>query len=117
MSLESTMLGLLGPLVSGRAYPDITPDSPTFPLIVYQQIGGKVTEFIDQTLPDKDHARVQVFVWSRTRLEASQIARAARLAILGGGLAAQTYSASTSIHNAEMKLYGSRTDYGLWYTP
>lgn len=117
MSLETDLKTLLGPLVSGRVYPDVTPDSPVFPLIVYQQVGGKATEYLDATLPDRDHARMQVFVWSRTRVEASQLARAARLAILGAGMSAETYAAPTSIHNAEMKLYGNRTDYGLWYAP
>jgi len=117
MSLEATMKTLLGPLVSGRVYPDVTPDSPVFPLIVYQQVGGAAVEYLDETLPDKDHARMQVFIWSKTRLEASQIARSARIAILGAGLSAQTFAAPTSVHEAEMKLYGNRTDYGLWYTP
>lgn len=117
MSLEGTLKTLLGPLVGGRCYPDITPDGAAFPLIVYQQVGGTATEYADQTIPDKDHARVQVMVWSKSRLEASQIARAARAAIIGNNWPAQTYAAPVSLYDEELKLYGSRTDFGVWYTP
>lgn len=117
MSLESTLKTLLGPLVGGRLYADITPDGAAFPLIVYQQVGGRAMEYADQTIPDKEHARVQVMVWAKSRLEASQIARTARAAIIGNNWPAQTYAAPVSLYQEELKLYGSRTDYGLWYTP
>lgn len=117
MSLEATLKTLLGPLVGGRCYPDITPDGAALPLIVYQQVGGTATEYVDQTIPDKDHARMQVMVWSKSRLEASQIARAARAAIIGNNWPAQTYAAPVSLYEEDLKLYGSRCDYGLWYSP
>ena len=117
MSLEATIKTLLGPLVGGRCSADTIPDNPTFPLIVYQQVGGRAMEYADQTIPDKEHARVQVVVWSKSRPEASQIARAARAAIIGSGMPAQTYAAPVSLYQEDLKLYGSRTDYGLWYLP
>jgi hypothetical protein len=117
MSLESSMKTLLGPVVAGRVYPDVTPDNPTFPLIVYQQVGGTAYEYTDSTLPNHDHARMQVYVWSRSRLEATALARQARAAIIGSTLVAQTYGAAVSTFDDTLKLYGSRTDYGIWYLP
>lgn len=118
MSLESNIKTLLGPLVSGRCWPDVMPDGKgTFPCIVYQAVGGRALDYMEGTIPDKDHARVQVVVWAKTRLEASQIARQARVALVGSDMAVQTYGAPTSLHEPELKLYGARTDYGCWYTP
>ncbi len=118
MSLESSLYALLGPLVSNRCWPDVPKDGNTaFPVIIYQQVGGVAEEFLDKTLPDKDHARVQVWVWSKTRLEASQIARSARVALVGSAMAVETYGAPVSEYNDALKLYGSRTDYGIWHTP
>ena len=79
MSLEGTLKSLLGPLVGGRCTPDTVEDEAdrirktgaAFPLIVYQQVGGTAVEYTDQTIPDKDHTRMQVVVWAKTRLEAS----------------------------------------------
>lgn len=118
MSIEASLYTLLGSLVGGRCWPDVMPDgNTTFPFIVYQQVGGVAMEYMDQTLLDKDHARIQVLVWSKTRLEASSIARSAREALLGSSLAVETYGAPVSEYDEALKLYGSRTDYGIWYTP
>lgn len=116
MSIEATFYSLLGPLVGGRCYPDTIPDGQqTFPLIIYQQVGGRAHEYMDKSLPDHDHARMQVVVWSKSRLEASQIARQARVALVGSSLAVETYGAPTSLYEEALKLYGSRTHYGVWY--
>lgn len=117
MSLEATLKTLLGPLVGDRVHPDITPDNPVFPLIVYQQVGGQATEYADKALPDHDHARMQLVVWSRTRLEATTLARAARATIIGSDLVAKTFAAPVSLYDETLKLYGSRTDYGIWCLP
>lgn len=117
MSLEASLFGLLGALVGGRCYPDVIPDNPTFPLIVYQQVGGVAVDFMDQTAADKDNARMQVWVWSKTRTEASDIARQARAAILASALQVKTLAAPVSTFDEPMKLYGARTDYSIWYAP
>lgn len=117
MSLEATIKTLLGPLVGGRCYPDVTPDGAAFPLIVYQQVGGQAVDYVEGKVADKDNARVQVHVWATTRLEASQIARAARVALVEGAANATTLGAAVSLYDEVLKLYGSRCDYGLWYTP
>lgn len=117
MSLEGDLYTVLGSLVSNRVSPDVTPDSPVFPLIVYQQVGGEAFEFLDHTLPSKSHARIQVVVWAKTRVQASTLAQSARVALVGGTLKAFTYGAPVSLYDDVLKLYGSRTDYGVWYTP
>lgn len=117
MSIEATLKSLLGPLVGNRVHPDVTPDSPTFPLIVYQQVGGQVAEYLEGKVGDKDHARMQIVVWAKTRIEASAIARQVRVALVEGTTVATTYGAPVSLYEEALKLYGNRTDYGLWYTP
>lgn len=117
MSLESELVTALAGVSGGRIYPDTTPDEPTFPLIVYQQVGGKASEYVDQSLPDHDHARMQLVTWSKTRLEASTIARQAREAILAHDWPAQTYGAVTALHDDVLKLYGARQQFGIYYLP
>lgn len=117
MSLEATVRTALLSLCGGRIYPDAPPDAMTLPLIVYQQVGGTAVEFMEGAVSDKDHARVQVVVWSRTRLEASDIARQARVLLVEGATKATTYAAPVSLYDEATKYYGNRTDYGLLYTP
>lgn len=117
MSLEATLYSLLGPLVGGRCYPDTIPDKPTFPLIVYQQVGGQAVEYVEQAMADQDNARVQVWIWAKTRIEASSIAHQARAAIIGSAVQANTLAAPVSTYDEDMKLYGARTDFSVWYSP
>lgn len=117
MSLEASLSSLLGPLVGGRCYPDTIPDNPTFPLIVYQQVGGQAIDYVEGKVADQDNARVQVHVWSNSRLEASQLAHAARVALVEGDARATTLGAPVSLYDGALKLYGSRQDFSFWYAP
>jgi hypothetical protein len=56
-------------------------------------------------------------VWSKTRIEASDLARQARTAIIGSALQAKTLAAPVSTYDEPMKLYGARTDFSVWYMP
>lgn len=116
MSLETDIRAALLP-VCPRVYPDAATASPVYPLIIYQQVGGRAIDYAEQRVPDKDHARVQVWVWSRTRLEASALSRAARVALVEGPIRAKTLNAPVSEYNEALQLYGARTDYEVWYTP
>ncbi|APG04955.1 hypothetical protein BJI69_14340 [Luteibacter rhizovicinus DSM 16549] len=115
MSLEESLFALLGPLVAGRCTPDVTDDNPVYPLIVYQGAGGQAIDYADQTPADKDNARVQVWVWCLTRLEASALSRQVRDVLLASNLTVKTLGAAVPDTNAVLKLYGARTDFSIWY--
>lgn len=115
MSLEASLFTLLGALVDGRCTPDKTDDNPVYPLIVYQAVGGVALDFAEQRAAPDDNARVQIVVWSLSRLEASDLARRARDALLGSHLPVKTMGAGVSISNDLLDLYGSRQDFSIWY--
>lgn len=115
MSLEESLFALLGPLVEGRCTPDATDDNPVYPLIVYQGAGGQAIDYADQKAADKDNARVQVWVWCRTRLEASALSRQVRDVLLASSLTVKTLGAAVPDTNGVLKLYGARTDFSIWY--
>ena len=120
MSLETDLKTCLAGIAGGRCYPDDTQgvQTPlTYPLVIYQSVGGEAYEYLDQSMPDKDHARVQFIAWAMTRKEASQVIRQVRLAVLAYGWPAQTYGAAVSIKDQTLDLYGARQDFGIHYTP
>lgn len=117
MSFEASIFSLLSPLVGGRCYPDMARDLTTLPLLVYQEVGGSVVEFLDQTIGNLENARLQVIVWSRTRLEADAIIRQVRAAIIGSTMPATTLAAPTWLADEPLKLRGARQDFSIWYTP
>jgi hypothetical protein len=116
MGIEASIKTALASVAGGRVYPDTPPDNPTFPCIVYQQVGGDVINPLECTDPNLDNARIQVWVWAKTRLEASSVMRQARIA-LTGSLKAFALGAPVSEYQSDTKLYGSRTDFSIWYAP
>ena len=117
MSLETDIVALLGPLVGGRCYSDESPDGAALPFIVYQGVGGQVVEFMEQAIGSEENIRLQVVVWSRTRLEANAIIRQARAAIIGSTMQVSTLGAAAWLSNEPLKLRGARQDFSIWYTP
>lgn len=118
MSLEARLNALLGPLVGGRAYPDVTPDRPIFPLIVYQGAGGQERWYVEGKRREKRHQRVQLFVWAATRAEASAIADEVGTALCESDfLAVEPYGSPTSLYEEAIKKYGTRQDFGIWFLP
>jgi len=116
MGLEASIKTTLASIAGGRVYPDAPPDNPVYPCVIYQQVGGDVLNPLDCSDPGMDHARVQIWVWSKTRLEASSVMRQVRIA-LTGTLKAYAYAAPVSEYQDALKLYGARTDFGVWYAP
>ena len=117
MSVETDLFNLLKTLVDGRCYPDVTPDAPVFPLIVYQGAGGKAYEYLERKLPDCEHYRIQIHCWAKSRTAASALALSVRQRIIEQGTAfksAETMGQITSLHEEALKLYGTRQDFGVW---
>lgn len=117
MTIETALSALLGPLVNGRCYPDVTPDSPQFPLLVYQVVGGEAYDYLERRLPDCEHYRVQVLCWARSRINASALAGLVRQQIIELGRdfrSAHTLGQRTALYESDLKLYGTRQDFGIW---
>lgn len=117
MTVDSALFALLGPLVSNRCYPDVTPPGADFPLIVYQAVGGESLEFLERRLPDCEHYRIQVHCWAKTRLQASALALQVRERIIEQGaafLSTKTLGQRAALYEDRLKLYGTRQDFGVW---
>ena len=115
MILEKALVGALGALVDGRAFPDVVPPATAFPCITYQQVGGAAGWYADQSVPDKSSSRIQVNVHSRTRLEANQLARQAERAIAATFNESQPYGAFIATYDDAALLYTTRQDFGIQF--
>lgn len=115
MSLEADLFALWSPLVNGRFTPDVPPDVPVYPLMFWQQVGGRSLWFSNRQMPGHRHARIQLHVWSGRRLDTNTIARAAEKALCESPLIAEPFGAPTALYEPEMKIYGTRHDFGIWY--
>ncbi|MDF4005319.1 DUF3168 domain-containing protein [Luteibacter sp. PPL552] len=114
MSLEERIVSLLGDLVQGRIYPDTTPDNAVFPLITYHQVGGRDYAYMDGSLPDHEHARLQINVHGRIRSEAKAAAQQVKKR-MAADLQAEIYGSMTIRFDDIAKLFTTRQDFGCWF--
>lgn len=116
MTVEADMFAALGPLTSGRCYPDVAPSGAAHPLITYQQVGGAALSFLEFAAVPKRNARFQVNVWATTRVAAAALARSVEDALVASAtLRAVPIGAMSAEHEADTGLFGARQDFSVWY--
>lgn len=117
MTIESLLFDALKNLVSSRVYPEVAPDKCPRPYIVYQQVGGASTNFMDPTLPSQKNARMQISVWHDTRIDASALGRAVEDTLrVVTALQPTVLGALKAAYDSETKLYGTHQDFSLWHS-
>lgn len=115
MTIDTMLFEALGPVVDGRAYPDVAPANAALPRIVHQQVGGVAPNYQEGTLPDQENSRVQVATWATTRTEATAVAKLAETALLAHPVLQVTrLGGRVSVHEEETNLYGARQDFSVW---
>ena len=117
MSAEATLHALLAGFVAGRVYPDVAPSGASLPRIVYQQVGGRVINYTEGTLPDKENARMQIVCWAATRSVAVILAKQVEAAILAApAFQAEAIGARVSGYEPDTGLFSSHQDFSIWTT-
>lgn len=116
MSLHATITTGLSATAGGRIHANKTPPSPTFPLIVYQEVGGQAVNYLEATYPGKNHARIQFVVWADGPLQAEEV-KDDTIKQMIDGLGAYLYGAPVALYEDAIKKDGYRFDMGLWFTP
>lgn len=117
MSAEATIHALLAGFVAGRVYPDVAPSGSTLPRIVYQQVGGQALAYVDNTLADKEHGRMQIACWAKTRLAAINLMKQAEDALMAApAITCTPIGARNSIYEDDTDLYGCRQDFSVYST-
>ena len=116
MTLEERLVELLGAIdsVGSRVYPDTAPDNAAFPLIIYQQVGGRDYGYVDGSLPDHEHARMQITIHGRVRRDVKTIAIEVKRR-MASDLKAEIYGSRVSRFDDVAKIYTSRQDFGCWF--
>jgi len=101
--------------VCPRVFPDFAPPETERPYVTFQQIGGEVVECLDNTVPSKENADMQVNVWADSRKEAKAVILAIEARLSGATeIQASPIAAAVSDFEADMARYCSRQDFDIW---
>lgn len=115
MSLESELFALIGPLAGGRVFPDTAPTDAARPYVVWQQIGGEALTYLDNTVPDRRNAYVQVVAWGDTRAAANALALQIEAELMQTtAMQARPQSALVADYEPDIARYGARQDFTIW---
>lgn len=116
MSIDAKIRAALTSLVNGRVYPDVAEINTTTPYITYQQVGGDAINYLEGGIIGKRNARIQINVWSKSRLEASELSERAEDAMrLDLGLQTDVLGARIARYEEDTKLRGTMQDFSVWY--
>jgi hypothetical protein len=115
MTVEQIVYSALGGLAGGSVYPDVAPAHTPAPWVVYQAVGGQGSAYVDGTAQATRNSRVQVTVWSDTRLSAADLMEACYQALVNPTVKAVPIGSPVSIYESDTLLYGSRLDFSITY--
>jgi hypothetical protein len=89
----------------------------TYPIAIYQFVGGDYVQYVDNKLSDLEEYRVQVWVWSKKQSDADVKLQSAitQLQTLTTVKAFQINGMPIDIHEHELGIYGRLLDVTLWY--
>lgn len=115
MSMESDLFNAIKALVGNRCFPDVAPEGTATPYITWQQVGGPAYAYVEKAVPNLEGARMQITVWSATRLEANTIIRQVEPALVAAsGFEARPIGGFTATFDRDTGLRGSRQDFYIW---
>ncbi|MFD1556031.1 DUF3168 domain-containing protein [Paraburkholderia silviterrae] len=115
-SAEAIVYGATKALVDGRCYPDVAPQNTPRPYVTYQDVGGQSPNYLSNTV-ELENARMQVNVWADSRAAARALMRSVIKALTADPIGAATIGGPVSVYESDTKLYGSREDFSIWFTP
>lgn len=114
MSLETELKTALE-TICPRVFPDVAPFSTARPYITWQQIGGEAPAYVDNTVPDRRNAYVQINVWDTTRASSTALALQIEAAlIVHPVLQARAQSALQATMDEDTDLRGCMQDFTIW---
>lgn len=117
MSIESAAFTALAPLVpitggGAKVYPDLNDAGTAAPYIVHARVGGESPAYLENAVPEKENARVQVTSWHATRLGAKALCDQSLAALVAIGW--KPLGAPVSLYDPATKLRGSAQDFTAW---
>ena len=95
-----------------RVFPVIAPTSTARPYVTYQFIGGDVLNPLDNSIPGKKNATVQVNVWANTHKSANDLIGQIEDAMRA--MPARPASALFSDYDHDMLVYSAQQEFNLW---
>lgn len=115
MTAEEHIYNTLKHLAGGRVLPDFAGEGTPVPFIVYQAVGGDPVNLLTGEQPEKQSVRMQVNVWSLSRMEASALGAEVEAAVRAATvLQPEVATGRVATYDEDTKYRGTRQDFYLF---
>lgn len=105
----------LAGLANDRVFPLVADDVNVTPYIVFQIVGGDPQEYLTGEKPEKRQRRVQLNVWSKSSIEAAEIADQVEDALRAvGDLQAEVLTAAIDTYDEFLKYRGAMQEFYIF---
>jgi len=112
--IQETVYTALQSLVSGRVYPQVAPDKPTAPYIVYARVASSPENTLSSGQPIQQ-TRLQVDIFDKTYAGAIALAEQVIAAMTGATVNA-IQILEMDQYEPDVKLHRVVHDYSIWHT-
>lgn len=112
--IEVKLVGKIKPLVDGKLFADVAPSGTVAPWATYQQIGGKATQYVEQTLAGVRNGVFQITVWATARSEATMKSLQIEREMLSLDMQVEVVGSLRSTYEPDTKLHGAMQDFSIW---
>ena len=119
---EQDVLAVLSPLVSGRIRWDTLNDGDVLlqdgAHLVLDMVSGRALNYVDNSLPDVHHTRLQVAAWSKRRSVTNNMMRLVEKTLRESNLfkAVEVVGGFATMHQDDIDGYGARQQFNIWYS-
>jgi len=104
----------LAGLASDRVFPLVADDVNVTPYVVFQIVGGDPQEYLTGEKPEKRQRRVQINVWSRSSIEASEIADQVEDALKAAPLQTEVLTTAIDTYDEVLKYRGTLQEFYIF---
>jgi hypothetical protein len=122
MTLSEIITLVLSSLVGGRVWKDATPDDLPrdgngnfLPFILWSEMGGQDAEYVDQTMGDHSHVRLQLHSLAPGAIVVDRLAPQARDALLASAYTVGVLGSPVGTYDENRKLRGKRQLFSIWF--
>jgi len=112
--IETKLVTQLKPIVGGKMFADVAPSGTVGPWAVYQQVGGKPTQYVEQAMAPLRNGLFQITVWATTRSEATMKSLLIEREMLKLDMAVEVVGSMRATYEPDTKLHGAIQDFSIW---
>lgn len=113
MTIQESIVTALAAVAGGRTYPNVAPDVPTTPYIVYSRVSGVPETMLDGTAP-LENSRFQLDCYEKSYAALQTLVAAVKAALAAASFK-NVLLLEQDLYEQQTKMHRAVLDYSIWH--